>query len=79
MAYAPKKFGKRMWCICSNVPLRVAFINFIKDLRARAKEVKHRWLNGGWMEPFPPGLFPPCLPALANIIPSYIQRGLAAV
>ena len=79
IAYAPKKFGKRMWCICSNIPLRVAFIHFIKDLRARAKEVKHRWLNGGWMEPFPPGLFPPCLPTLANIIPSYIQRCLAAV
>ncbi len=29
------------------------------------------------MEPFPPGLFPPCLPTLANIIPSYIQRLIA--
>jgi hypothetical protein len=48
-------------------------------IRARAKKVKHRWLNGGWMVPFPTGLFPPCLHTLANIIPSYIQRCLAAV
>lgn len=41
-------------------------------------EVKHRWLNRGWIEPFPPGPFPACISTLANIIPSYIQRCLAA-
>jgi hypothetical protein len=32
--YSPTTFSRRMWCICGNIPMRIAFITFIKHLRA---------------------------------------------
>lgn len=69
--FTPKKFGKRMWCICRDVEKRVGFIAFIKDLRARAKEVYQRWSRGDFSIPFPLGLFAPRPLASANRLPSY--------
>lgn len=77
--YSPKKFGKRMWCICGNVPLRVAFISFIKILRERARKVRLEWLRGNFTVPFPPGLFPPTQPILANLLPPHLRRSLAVM
>jgi hypothetical protein len=77
--YEPKKFGRRMWCICSDIPLRIAFISFIKNLREKARKVRLEWLRGNSAEPFPIGLFPPTQPMLANILPAYFRRSLATV
>jgi hypothetical protein len=77
--YAPQTFGKRMWCICSNIPLRIAFISFIKNLREKARKVRLEWLRGNWTVPFPIGLFPPTQPMLANLLPAYYRRALATV
>jgi hypothetical protein len=37
--YFPQKFGRRMWCICSDVALRIAFIKFMKELRKKSRQV----------------------------------------
>jgi REP element-mobilizing transposase RayT len=76
--YTPTTFGCRMWCICGDVPLRIAFISFIKKLRAKAREVRLKWLQGDWTEPFPTGLFPPSPPILANLLPAHMRRCLSA-
>ena len=79
MPYAPKAFGRRMWCICSDIPLRIAFISFIKILRAKARKVRLQWLRGDWREPFPTGLFPPSQPMLSRLLPAYFRRSIALV
>jgi REP element-mobilizing transposase RayT len=66
--YAPQKFGRRMWCICRDVAIRVAFICSVKELRRQAKLVRKRWLLGDFSLPFPIGLFPPRMARLANSI-----------
>ena len=77
--YSPKTFGRRMWCICRDITLRTAFISFIKNLRMRAREVRLRWLQGDWREPFPTGLFPPCQPMLSSLLPGYFQRCISLI
>lgn len=76
--YSPTSFGRRMWCICHDISIRASFISFIKTLRAKAKEIRNRWRHGDWSEPFPPGLFPPCPPPLANLLPAFVQRAALA-
>lgn len=77
--YSSKTFGKRMWCICGDIPLRVAFISFIKKLRDKARKVRLEWLRGNWTEPFPIGLFPSTQPMLASVLPAYFRRSLATL
>jgi hypothetical protein len=77
--YSPKKFGRRMWCICRDISLRIAFIQFIKDLRAKARKVRLQWLQGDRSPPFPTGLFPPSQPILSNILPAYFRHSIAVV
>lgn len=71
-SYVPKKFSKRMWCVCSDQVLRKQFIQFIKDLLARAREVTDNWRHGDFSEAFPLGLFPPRFPRLANLRPGTV-------
>ena len=52
---------------------------FIKDLRAKAREVRLQWLQGDRSPPFPTGLFPPSQPSLSNILPAYFRRSIAFV
>jgi REP element-mobilizing transposase RayT len=77
--YSPKTFGRRMWCICRNVPLRMAFIKFVKELRAHARDVRHAWARGDYTATFPVGLFPPCQPILANLLPCYFRRAISVI
>jgi REP element-mobilizing transposase RayT len=77
-AYSPKKFSRRMWCICRDIPLRKAFIVFIKNLRKKAREVRQQWIRGNRAPEFPVGLFPPCQPILANLLPTFVHRSIAA-
>ena len=65
--FTPKKFSKRMWCICRDIPLRISFINFIKRLRAEGREVYRRWKMGDRTAVYPVGLFPPRFPTTANL------------
>lgn len=76
-SYAPRSFGRRMWCICRDIPLRIAFINFIKELKSKARAVRERWRRGEISAPFPPGLFPPCPPILSNLLPRLFPSTLS--
>ena len=75
--YSPKTFGRRMWCICSDIPLRKLFITFVKDLREERREVRLAWARGDFSIPFPPGLFPSCPPMLANILPAFFKQAIS--
>lgn len=75
--YAPQSFGRRMWCICWDIPLRVAFIDFVRKLKTQARAVRDRWLQGDLSSPFPVGLFPPPQPMLANLLPKIFQSTLS--
>jgi REP element-mobilizing transposase RayT len=75
--YAPKTFGKRMWCISSCLKIKIAFITLIKALRRECRRVRLEWLKGNLAEKFPPGMFPPALPIFANISPDYFKRAVS--
>jgi REP element-mobilizing transposase RayT len=67
--YTPKKFGRRMWCICHDKALRKAFIQFVKGLISEARRTYQRWKMGDSQARYPIGLFPPCFPKIAEILP----------
>lgn len=66
--YYPKKFGKRMICICSDKKLRKSVISFYQWLCEKAKFIYQKWKMGDFSLPFPSGLFPPSLPRRINPI-----------
>ncbi|MFN5063142.1 MAG: hypothetical protein ACK5GN_09860, partial [Pseudomonadota bacterium] len=49
--YSPTTFGRRMWCICGNIPMRIAFIAFIKQLMLQARGVRLAWAKGDFSLP----------------------------
>lgn len=67
--YTPKTFGRRMWCICQNVELKIAFILMVKSLISHARKVLERWRVGDMTVKYPPGLFPPSMPKICNMMP----------
>jgi hypothetical protein len=67
LSYTPKRSGKRMWCLADKRSLRIAFITFFKKLMATARSVRERWRQGDISVRYPPGLFPPSMPKLANV------------
>ena len=64
--YRPKRSGKRMCCLSEDRSMRIDFINFLKDLYAKAKAVAERWKLGDYSLPYPLGLYPPSTPKLAE-------------
>ena len=66
LLHRPNRKGKRMWCLSERRKLRMAFISFLKDLFTRARSVRQRWFLGDFSQPYPPGLYPPSLPKLAE-------------
>ena len=67
LSYRPKRSGKRMWCLADKRALRIAFITFFKKLMATARSVRERWRQGDTSVRYPPRLFPPSMPKLANV------------
>ena len=66
-SYRPKRSGRRMWCLSEKRSVRKGFINFFKALMQRARAVRGRWKLGDVTVPYPPGLYPPSMPKLANV------------
>jgi hypothetical protein len=66
--YRPNRNGRRMWCLSERRNLRIAFITFFKKLMRRARAVREKWKIGDFTVPYPPGLHPPSMPKLANVI-----------
>ena len=58
--------GKKMWCICDDIDLRVRYIQWAKAIKQKARDVYERWKVGDFTLPFPPGVFAPTRPMLAN-------------
>ncbi len=67
-SYRPNRTGRRMWCLSEKRSVRHEFIEFFKALMAKARAVRERWKLGDVTVPYPPGLYPPSMPKLANAI-----------
>ena len=67
--YVPDRKGTKMWCICDDKDLRVRYIEWAKEIKRQAREVYERWKTGDFSVPFPPGVFAPAMPKLANMSP----------
>ncbi len=68
LSYRPRRKGRRMWCLSEKRSVRVAFIRFFKALMHKARAVRERWKMGDVTVPYPPGLYPPSMPKLANAL-----------
>jgi REP element-mobilizing transposase RayT len=68
ITYRPKRSGRRMWCLSEKRSVRVKFIRFFKALMYKARAVRERWKLGDVTVPYPPGLYPPSMPKLANVL-----------
>ena len=66
--YRPRRKGRRMWCLSEKRRVRVEFIRFFKALMLKARAVRQRWKIGDVTVPYPPGLYPPSMPKLANAL-----------
>ncbi len=66
--YIPRRTGRRMWCLSERRGVRVGFIKFFKALMQTARAVRQRWRLGDFTVPYPPGLSPPSMPKLANVL-----------
>jgi len=65
--YLPERSGRKTWCICDNKQLRIDYIRWAKALKRKAKEVYTRWKRGDFSVKYPPGVYPPRVPKLANM------------
>ncbi len=68
LSYRPSRKGKRMWCLSDKRSLRVVFIRAFRKLRREARRVLSMWRMGDMSVPYPPGLYPPSMPKLANVV-----------
>jgi hypothetical protein len=66
--YRPRRKGRRMWCLSEKRSVRVEFIRFFKALMQKARAVRELWKLGDVTVPYPPGLYPPSMPKLANML-----------
>jgi REP element-mobilizing transposase RayT len=66
--YTPKKRGRRSICICYNKEYRWRFVRFFHALKRRAETVFRSWKAGNLSIPYPPGLFAPRIPRVANLL-----------
>ena len=68
ITYRPRRKGRRMWCLSEKRSVRVEFIRFFEALMQKARAVRERWKLGDVTVPYPPGLYPPSMPKLANAL-----------
>jgi len=66
--HRPRRSGRRMWCLSEKRAIRVAFITFFRALMRKAREIRERWRLGDMTVRYPPGLYPPSMPKLANAL-----------
>jgi hypothetical protein len=68
LTYRPSRKGKRMWCLAERRAIRMAYIRMFKKLKQEARRVLALWRQGDMTERYPPGLYPPSFPKLANAL-----------
>ena len=69
LTYRPERTGKRMWCLSEKRRVRVKFIRFFRELMRKARAVLAQWRMGARTVAYPPGLYPPSMPKLADVLP----------
>jgi len=67
LSYRPKRTGRKMWCLSHRRSIRIAYIRFFKRLKQEARKVLALWRSGDTSAKYPPGLYPPSMPKLANV------------
>lgn len=67
LSYKPSRKGRKMWCLSDRRSIRVEFIRAFKKLRREARRVLALWRLGNTTVRYPPGLYPPSMPKLANV------------
>jgi len=70
--HTPPKNGRKMICLSSFEERRKEFIAQFRILCRQCKEVFERWKLGYTNIPFPPGMFAPPFPRLANMNPAIL-------
>ena len=69
--YRPKKYGRRVYCICTDPELRKQIIEAYKNFCEECKAAWAAWKKGDFSVKYPPGAFlPPRLP-LASALPEF--------
>ena len=68
VTYRPDRKGRRMWCLSDQRASRIEYIRFLKKLKQEARRVLALWRMGDTSAKYPPGLYPPSMPKLANVI-----------
>jgi REP element-mobilizing transposase RayT len=68
LTYRPSRKGKRMWCLAERRAIRMAYIRMFKKLKKEARRILALWRQGDMTERYPPGLYPPSFPKLANAL-----------
>jgi len=63
-----RRSGRKSWCLSERRSVRIRFIKFFRELMRKARAVSQRWLMGEFSERYPPGLYPPNMPKLANVL-----------
>lgn len=66
--YRSERNGRRMWCLSERRRVRIEFIKFFKELMRTARAVRQRWKMGDMSVRYPPGLYPPSMPKIANVL-----------
>jgi hypothetical protein len=70
--HIPPKNGRRTICLSNFAELRKEFISQFRMVCQQCKEVYERWKLGYTNIPFPPGMFAPPFPRLANMNPAML-------
>jgi REP element-mobilizing transposase RayT len=68
LTYIPKRTGKKMWCISSDIKTRKNYIEHLKSIAEEAREVYEQWKLGATALRMPIGVFAPRVPVLCNLI-----------
>ena len=68
--YQPRKFGKKMVCLCSCKELRRRFIDHYRALCQAAAMVYENWKRGDVSQKMPPGMLAPRMPVLVSALPT---------
>jgi REP element-mobilizing transposase RayT/uncharacterized protein YdhG (YjbR/CyaY superfamily) len=69
--YLPERNGRKMWVVSDDAKLRKQLIAEIRALANTAREVYHKWKIGDYRDKFPLGMYPPCLPKIAE--PAFVE------
>lgn len=66
--HLPKKYGRRVFIVCSDIEYRKVLIKEYRDFVKKCRNIYRRWMSGDFSEFFPPGAFPPPACRIASAV-----------